>query len=281
MLKASQFVRFCKGMVGQAYWYACCVYKCTTSRAKSKAKQWPDHYTADRYDKMKEQIRQKLVCCDCVGLIKGFFWTDGGESVLRYIAGEASDFTNTYRSNGMPDHSANTLFEWCKKQGAKYGKIATIPDVPGVLVFKSGHVGVYVGGGVVVEAKGFDYGVVKSQLNKRPWVAWAYLPSWVLEYDTVAGVSVENATPEAIVPITPSTETTNNTQSTASVGKKSVRAVVIGDRVNIRRAPSLTAKVIRRVNRGDELTVVSVNKQSKWARLSDGAYICTDYIKRI
>lgn len=56
----------------------------------------------------------------------------------------------------------------CKEKG----KIATMPDVPGVLVFMSGHVGVYIGGGEVIEARGHEYGVIKipsmGKLGKMP-----------------------------------------------------------------------------------------------------------------
>ena len=34
---------------------------------------------------------------------------------------------------------------------------------------KSGHVGVYIGGGKVIEARGRDYGVVETDLNARNW----------------------------------------------------------------------------------------------------------------
>ena len=74
--------------------------------------------------------------------------------------------------------------DWCRSQGAKNGVIADIPDVPGVLVFMDGHVGVYVGDGYVIEARGFAHGVVQTKLKERPWRHWAYLPSSILEYDT-------------------------------------------------------------------------------------------------
>ena len=34
---------------------------------------------------------------------------------------------------------------------------------------KSGHVGIYIGGGKVIEARGRDYGVVETDLDKRKW----------------------------------------------------------------------------------------------------------------
>lgn len=74
--------------------------------------------------------------------------------------------------------------DWCKKSGAKNGSISTLPEVPGVLLFLNGHVGVYIGGGYAVEARGFAYGVVMTKVAGRGWKNWAYIPSSVIEYDT-------------------------------------------------------------------------------------------------
>ena len=183
MLKASELVSFCNAMIGQAYWYGTCVYKCTKELAKKKAKQFPKYYTEYTTEELLDAINKKKVCMDCVGLPIGFFWTNGGKGVIEYLNG-TGDFTIIRKANGIPSKSANGLFEWCKDQGAKYGKISTMPDVAGIIVHKSGHVGVYIGNGYVVEAMGHNYGVVKTELNKRPWTSWFYLPSWILEYDT-------------------------------------------------------------------------------------------------
>lgn len=58
----------------------------------------------------------------------------------------------------------------------KKGTIGSIPDVEGVLVFMKGHVGVYIGNGEVVEARGHAYGVVKTKLKNRGWTHWGYCP---------------------------------------------------------------------------------------------------------
>ena len=53
-----------------------------------------------------------------------------------------------------------------------------MPEIPGVLVFMPGHVGIYCGDGKVVEARGFHYGVVETKLNERPWENWGKCP-WI------------------------------------------------------------------------------------------------------
>lgn len=183
MFKSSQLVAFVKSMVGMAYWYGTCVYMCSESVLKSKTNQYPSHYGSNRTATYKKHIAARKVCMDCIGLIKGFFWTNGGQGVVEYTQG-GDAFTNKYGSNGCPDKSANGMLTWLKSKGCKNGKIATLPDVPGILLFKSGHVGIYVGGGYAVQAQGFAYGVVKTQVSKRPWTEWAYLPSSMLDYDS-------------------------------------------------------------------------------------------------
>lgn len=198
MFTASQLVAFVISMIGMPYWYGTCVYICTQSLLNSKSKQYGppkySHYVDSRMARYKKDIANKRVCMDCVGMIKGFFWTNGGQGVLDYIKGGAK-FTNKYASNGCPDKSANGMLEWCKKKGCKHGKIDTLPDVPGILLFTSGHVGVYIGGGYAVEARGFSYGVVKTKVKSRSWKEWAYLPESLLKYDVGPDQTVTEPTP--------------------------------------------------------------------------------------
>lgn len=53
-----------------------------------------------------------------------------------------------------------------------------MPDQKGVLVFYPGHIGVYVGNGKVIEARGHAYGVVVTDLKARGWKQWGKL-DWI------------------------------------------------------------------------------------------------------
>ncbi len=198
MFKVAQFIAFVLAMVGQKYWYGTCVYICNKSLLKSKTRQYPTHYGSSRTSTYEEHIAARNICMDCIGLIKGFFWTNGGEGVLEYLNGGA-EYKNKYGSNGCPDKGANGMLSWLKSKGCKNGKIATMPDVPGILLFKSGHVGVYVGNGYAVEAQEFAYGVVKTEVSKRPWTEWAYLPASLIDYGDASSVTdnIPAVTPEA------------------------------------------------------------------------------------
>ena len=180
MYKAREFVEACKRLVGMPYWYGTCIYPCSRSLLASKKVQYPTHYRESRMHKYESDCENHLLCMDCVGMIKGFFWCGGLDPILSYLNG-AFSLPRKY-GRGIPDKSANSLGPWCKRKGAQAGDIDSIPDVPGIIVHKSGHVGVYVGKGEVVEARGFNYGVVKTKLKERPWEDWFYLPDSVLDY---------------------------------------------------------------------------------------------------
>ncbi len=160
---------------GSPYWYGTVVYECTESRLKSKAKQYPSHYTDSRMPKYRQNIADKAICADCIGAIKGFMWTNGGEGVLESY-GTGKDFANKYGSNNCPDKSANGMFEYAKKQGMPWGTIDTIPEIPGIAVRYDGHVGTYIGDGKVVEWRGFNYGSQITELKDRKWLHWYQLP---------------------------------------------------------------------------------------------------------
>lgn len=57
----------------------------------------------------------------------------------------------------------------------------SMPDTPGLAVWKSGHIGVYIGNGEVIEAMDTRYGVVKTKLQGRGWIHWLEVPG--IKYD--------------------------------------------------------------------------------------------------
>ncbi len=97
---------------------------------------------------------------DCVGLIKGYGWYNPDTKTIEYGA------------NGMPDIGADQMY----RNAEVSGFMDTMPDIPGLAVWKSGHIGVYIGNGEVIEAMGTKYGVIKTKLSERGWKAWLEIP---------------------------------------------------------------------------------------------------------
>lgn len=91
--------------------------------------------------------------------------------------------------------------QWNKTAWDSKGTIASLPDVPGVLLYYKNsngimtHTGVYIGNGYAVEARGAKYGVVKTAVKSRSWTHWAALPG-VLNGEVVQSPTVTEETKE-------------------------------------------------------------------------------------
>jgi hypothetical protein len=136
----------------------------TDSLFSYKLEQYPDG--VGNYE---EFIRSNWLggrTADCVGLIKGYGWLN------------PETLESEYGTNGMPDIGADSMY----KSAAVSGSMDTMPDIPGLAVWKSGHIGIYIGNGKVIEAMGTKYGVVKTNLADRSWSAWLEIP--YINYNT-------------------------------------------------------------------------------------------------
>lgn len=67
---------------------------------------------------------------------------------------------------------ADGYLDSCKEKG----NISTIPNIAGLIVWKKGHIGIYLGDGKVLESRGVAYGVVITNVKDRPWTKWGKLP---------------------------------------------------------------------------------------------------------
>lgn len=243
---AKQLVDFALSMVGQPYWFGTAVHPCTEALLRSKLVQYPTHYTVTRMAKYHQAVTDKRVCTDCMGLIKGFFWTGGGRGVAEYLRG-GPVFVNKYQSNGMADRSANMTLSWCKQQGCDHGVIGTLPERPGVLLFMPGHVGVYIGGGYAVEARGFAYGVVKTAVAGRGWKEWAALPADLIDYGEA------KPEPEPVKPQTPAQP--ERIEAARSFDRSLARAyIVTASALNLRAGPGTDRKILAVLKKGDRAT---------------------------
>ena len=115
---------------------------------------------------------------DCVNLIKGVLW--GWNSSENLVYGGAK-----YKSNGVPDVSADGMIKLCNKVSTNFSNIER-----GEAVWMSGHIGIYVGDGKVIECTPkWSNNVQYSNLgnigytsgNCRFWQKHGFLP-WV-EYN--------------------------------------------------------------------------------------------------
>jgi hypothetical protein len=96
-----------------------------------------------------------------------YFTTRCSKGYGRYVDDCSGGIMDVIRQvePGFGDRSANTF----KSQFTEGEPISSIPEIPGLAVWKSGHLGVYVGTDEVIEFRGTDYGCVKTRLQNRSW----------------------------------------------------------------------------------------------------------------
>lgn len=158
MKTSTGLVDYARSQLGKPYWYGTFGNTATQSLLDAKKKQYPSHYKDNRIAKYKSEIGERVH--DCVGLIKGYLWSEIFVAKPKY--------------NSSQDVSANGMLQKCTEKGS----FETMPEMPGILVFRNGHVGVYVGNKKVIEARGYSYGVVETELGKRGWTHWGKCP-WI------------------------------------------------------------------------------------------------------
>ena len=168
-------VEYAKAQLGRPYWFGTFGQTATQALYDYNKARLLKYYTASDFP---SQFGQRVH--DCIGLVKGYLWSDG------------PDATPAYRASPCAiDHNADSMRAACKTSGA----ISTIPEMPGVLVFATEHVGVYIGGGKVIEARGHAYGVVETNLKDRAWTYWGLCPyiDYIEEDDTMTGKEIYEA----------------------------------------------------------------------------------------
>lgn len=97
---------------------------------------------------------------DCSGLIRGYCWLDPSTGEINYGA------------NGIPALTADGMYLLALEKGP----IDTLPEIPGLAVWREGHIGIYIGDGKVIEAKGTRFGVVQTDLSDGSWTHWLKVP---------------------------------------------------------------------------------------------------------
>lgn len=132
-------VEHCHAKLGTKYLYGAKGQKVTANEIKMWARSYPVYYGQERLNKALKWVGQPAA--DCSGLIS--WYTEKIRSSSSYMA-----------------------------NAKESGDVATIPEIMGLLVWKNGHIGVYIGGGKVIEAKGFDHGVLITDIKDTKWTKW-------------------------------------------------------------------------------------------------------------
>lgn len=164
-----------------------------------------------------------------------------GAKWIGHIVADCSGlFRWAYKQLGSDiSHGSNLIYDGhCKAKGRLSGGRRTDGQelLPGTAVFtgtdgEHGHIGLYIGGGEVIEAAGTQQGVIKSKVTASKWTYWGELKAvdYAKEDEPVA----------------------------------EGYAKVTGKRVALRQEPSTRATVILRVNTG-ETVKIEPEPAKKW-----------------
>lgn len=135
--KAAGLVAFCESKIGTPYVYGAKGEVLTEERLQILAKQNPSMYTSSYMAKARQFIGQR--CTDCSGLIS---WYTG-------IVRGSYNYHDTADERVAIGALDESMIGWA--------------------LWKPGHIGVYVGNGYCIEAKGINYGTIKSQVGATAW----------------------------------------------------------------------------------------------------------------
>lgn len=130
-------IQHCKDKLGTPYVYGAKGEVLTQTILDRLARENPGTYTSTYKAKAARYIGQR--CTDCSGLIS---WYTG---VLR----GSYNYHDTAVERVDIDHLNESMTGWA--------------------LWKPGHIGVYIGDGYCIEAKGINYGTIKSRVSSTPW----------------------------------------------------------------------------------------------------------------
>ncbi len=155
-MTGTELARLCKTQEGAAYIWGGLGHRITQGHIDKLSALYPKVFTKEYREKCQKNIGK--LGYDCVGLAKHFLWGNAGDGILRHY-------------EAATDVGADALYNFCVEKG----KISALPELEGLLLHRSGHVGIYLGGGELVEARGIDHGVVISKLPARDFQNWGKL----------------------------------------------------------------------------------------------------------
>ena len=154
-IKASDLVQYAVNAVGGGYCWGADGQVCSPAVRQELANRTSNTETRNNLLSLCAKWDGKKVW-DCSGLFRGAW-----RALLKYRSGGATGIYN----------------KWCSMTGT----IDTLPDEPGIAVFRGTpnnmeHVGLYIGGGEVIDARGSAKGVVRGTLESYGrWTHWGRL----------------------------------------------------------------------------------------------------------
>lgn len=128
----------------------------TQAYLDANIKQYPDN---EQWRSYASGAINKTRYSDCYGMVKSYLWWTDDKSNPKYGAAQDMSTNGAYSS------------------ATEKGPLSTLPEIPGIILWMSGHSGVYIGNGKFIEMMG-GVGAYEGQLkdgvvkNGSKFVAW-------------------------------------------------------------------------------------------------------------
>lgn len=193
MLTNSNLVYFAQNMVGAPYWAGTSCLKATQKVLDTYKARFPDLYP-QKEEVYERHILEREVVTDALGLLKGFAWNNGGQKLLE-SRGTDLTFYGMPGSNGCPDKTIKGMLTWSISQGAKWGTIDNIPNLPGIVLVARGRIGIYEGNNHLIEANKDEGKVIYTTLEKHEWLYW-FCPPFIEYIENPENIYLKNSEEE-------------------------------------------------------------------------------------
>ena len=153
--------------LGKPYWWGTFGQTADAGLLSARRAQYPDNYDTSIVGgtAFEDQYGQRVH--DCVGLIKGYRWSETPTSTPVY--------------NASQDVNVQGLFSQCTRIRGTIDR-SDLSDIPvGAVLFYGSmeHCGVYAGSGNIIEARGHAYDVCQTTLTVRTGFTLWGVPDWM------------------------------------------------------------------------------------------------------
>ena len=256
VMSANELVKKLKNIVNNyktIYVYGSIGGIVTNSLINQKAKQYPSFYTSTRTAKIKAKVGKGYFGFDCVNVIKSILWGWNGNKNASYGGAK-------YASNGVPDVSADGMIALCTSVSTSGWSNLKV----GEAVWLPGHIGVYIGNGLVIECTPkWDNCVQISGLGNIGKSYNGKTRSWK-KHGKIPYVSYSKTT-------------SNNESTTLNITMETTGSV------NFRTQPTSNSNIIDNLAEGTKVTVIS-KYSDKWYKIkynNKTGYMSSKYLKQV
>lgn len=163
----SGLLAYATAQIGRPYWFGTFGNTSSADLLSYKRAQYPDMYDTSIVGGEAFEDQYGMRVHDCVGLIKGYRWSNTPTDPPTY--------------NASQDVNVQGLYAQCtRKRGTIDRNDLTSIPVGAVLFYANfDHCGVYAGSGNIIECRGHAYGVVTTTLATRTSFALWGVPDWM------------------------------------------------------------------------------------------------------